>query len=174
MAPLIAMAVSAASKFIPELIGSALDSEKAESVARVVTDSAMTYAGIKDPEQALKKVQEDKQFWEAQRSKIVDIVKMELADIQHAREHVNDDVTKRLSYMVMVCNPVFIGLCVWALIWVSTSTLDSGLITAISAVLGGAINNFFQERQQVMNFRFGSSLGSKIKALQNTGLKGGH
>lgn len=165
MAPLVSLAISAASKFIPELIGSALDSKKAEEVARVVTDAAVQYTGAESQHEALKQVENDQTFWNQQHGKIIKLIEIEVADVQHAREHVNDGVTKHLSYFVMLSNPVWIGLCIWGLIYLSEQPISSDMKVALSAVLGGAINNFFQERQQVMNFRFGSSLGSKLKNM---------
>lgn len=166
MAPLVGLAVSMASKYLPELIGSALDSKKAENVAKIVTDAAVAYTGGKPAHEALKAVENDKEFFMAQKKDILSVIELEVRDIQHARENqCEDEVTKYLSFIVMCVNPLLIAGCVWALISVAESDMDVGLITTISAVLGGAINNFFQERQQVMNFRFGSSLGSKLKNL---------
>jgi len=128
------------------------------------------YTGGKPEHEALKAVQNDAEFFRKQRDDVLKVIELELQDIQHARENQADDnVTKHLSYVVMGINPFLIGACVWALIYVAQSDMDVGLIATLSAMLGGAINNFFQERQQVMNFRFGSSLGSKLKNLTGKG-----
>lgn len=173
MAPLVQLALGVATKFIPELIGKALNDDKAKEVAEVVGNSAVAYVkdkyGVDMPAiEAIKKVDSsaEMEFWKEQRQSVIDVIKLEVEDIQHAREHNQEDgVVRNLSYLVMWINPIFIALCICALIYVSTAGLASGVLATVAATLGAAINHFFQERQQVMNYRFGSSLGSKLKSF---------
>lgn len=175
VAPVLAsLAISAASKFIPEFIGSAFSDSKAKSVADAITKTAVGY--VKDKYdlddvtelEAVKKVENDREFFMQHRKDFLSLIDMELKDIQHAREHNQEDgVVKNLSYIVMIVNPFLIALCIGALIYVSTAGLAGAVTATVSATLGAAINHFFLERQQVMNYRFGSSLGSKMKNMSN-------
>lgn len=167
MAPLAALAISIASKYIPELIGKALDSKKAEEVSSHLIGAVSEYTGMVVHDTAQLEKAFDKagpEFFLKQRAQVIELAESRIADVQHARKFKNDEVNTKISYTVMWVNPFLIVLGIVALIYVTTSLeLDGGLLATISAVLGGWLNQLYQERQQVMNFHFGSSLGSKLK-----------
>jgi hypothetical protein len=164
MAPiLVNLAIAAASKYIPELISSKIENKTAKAVAETLFDAAKKATGIDDAEQALKAVESSPEFFIKQQDNIVAMLQSELKDVQHAREHNNDEVTKNLSYVVMYLNPLLIGLGVYAFIYVMQLDLSKDVSMALSALIGGIINQLMQERQQVMNYRFGSAIGSKLK-----------
>lgn len=167
MAPLAAVAISIASKYIPELIGAALDSKKASAVTQHVVEAVKTYTGMSvDTEQDCELALESAgpAFWLKQREQILKLVELELSDVQDAREKTNDILNTKLSLLVMYVNPVLIVIGISALVYVTLQLeLNGGLLATISAVLGGWLNQLYQERQQVMNFHFGSSMGSKLK-----------
>lgn len=169
MTPLISLAVSLASKYVPELIGESLNSKKARAISNLVIDAAKEYTGVKDPEQALGIIGNDKDFWDKNSDKVFSLLEAEIRDVQHSREHNNDDVTKRLSYLIMVVNPILIAAGIYAFIYVMSIDLEKDTSMALSALIGSVITHLLQERQQVMNFRFGSTIGSKLKDLMKKG-----
>jgi hypothetical protein len=63
----------------------------------------------------------------------------------------------------MYLNPLLIGVGVYAFIHVMQLDLSKDVSMALSALIGGIVNQLMQERQQVMNYRFGSTIGSKLK-----------
>jgi hypothetical protein len=63
----------------------------------------------------------------------------------------------------MHLNPLLIGVGVYAFIYVMQLDLSKDVSMALSALIGGIVNQLMQERQQVMNYRFGSTIGSKLK-----------
>lgn len=165
---LIPLAVGIASKYIPELIGSALDSDKAEKVAKVVVAHAKQ-AFPKDVIPALKEFDEllEKSPEQANelRVEVLDLVKLQIQDVQHAREHNTDyKATQKLGWLVMVSSIPQVLVCLGALSYITTLNLEASVLAAVSALVGGYLNQLYQERQQVMNYRFGSSLGSKTKS----------
>lgn len=160
---LVNLAIAAASKYIPELISSKIENKTAKAVAETLLDAAKKATGIDDAEQALKAVESSPEFFIKQQDDIVAMLQSELKDVQHAREHANDEVTKNLSYVVMYLNPLLIGLGVYAFIYVMQLDLSKDVSMALSALIGGIVNQLMQERQQVMNYRFGSAIGSKLK-----------
>ena len=156
------LAISAASKFLPQLIESKIDSPKAKKVAKTILNAAKDFTGESDQQAALKKVENSSEFFEIHSDSILKELELHLDDIQHAREH-NDNVTSNLSYLVMLLNPLFICAGVYAFIYVMSLDLDEGTKMAISALIGSIVTHLLQERQQVMNHRFGSAIGSRLK-----------
>jgi hypothetical protein len=160
MMPLVAAAVGIASKFIPELIGSALDSKKAEKVADIVTKHAVAaFPGVVEP---LKEFSDllDKSPEQVDKLR-AEIMELRLDDVKHAREHqVKDD---KLTYLIVISSYVGTGLLVLLLAYMATLDLDVLVITPIATLIGGAITWLQQQVQQITNFKYGSSIGSKLK-----------
>lgn len=170
MGPLIAVAIGLATKYIPGLIGKALNSTDAEAIAKTVTDSALSYTGLQDKSEALKRYEElleqDKSEQQKLADQVMQLVQLEVDDTKDARHtFVGDKASDTLTYMIMIGNLPLIASAVGALIWLSTVELSEGKLTALSALIGGIISNFLQERQQVMNYRFGSTISDKFKKL---------
>lgn len=160
---LIQLAIAAASKYIPKIIESKIESPKAKSIANTIFEAAKEFTGESDPQKALGKVQDSPEFFKLHEQSILKELELHLEDIQHAREHNNDEVTRNLSYAVMYLNPLLISAGVYAFIYVMGLDLDEGTKMAISALIGSIVTHLLQERQQVMNYRFGSTIGSKLK-----------
>lgn len=172
MGPLIAVAIGLATKYIPSLIGKAFSSEEAESVAKVVIDTARTVTGLDNPTdaEALAKYEQmlenDRQKQQQLSDNILAVLTLEADDMKDARQHfAGDKASDRLTYLVMIGNLPLVATLVAALIWISTLELSEGKLTALAALIGGIVQNLLQERQQVMNYRFGSTISDKFKQL---------
>lgn len=164
MSPLlIQLAIATASKYIPKIIESKIESPTAKRIAGAIFDAAKEFTGEQDAQEALKKVENSPEFFSVNSDAILKELELQLEDIQHAREHNNDAVTRNLSYAVMALNPLFIAAGVYAFIEVMNADLSKDVSMALSALIGGIISQLLQERQQVMNYRFGSAIGSKLK-----------
>lgn len=164
MSPLlIQLAIATASKYIPKIIESKIESPKAKAIANTIFKAAKEFTGESDPQKALNKVQDSPEFFKLHEQSILKELELHLEDIQHAREHNNDEVTRNLSYVVMYLNPLLIAAGVYAFIYVMKLDLSKDVSMALSALIGGIVNQLMQERQQVMNYRFGSTIGSKLK-----------
>lgn len=163
---LVPLAISVASKFIPDLVGKVFESDKAESIATAVVGAAKVATGLKDPEEALAAFKPNDEQRTALREQVLSLIDMQIKDVQHARENNHyTDLTAKLSWTVMVGNLLVISLLIGGLVWLATAELTSGINTTLSAMIGGALNQMYQERQQVMNYLFGSAVGSKLKDL---------
>ncbi|AWD90283.1 hypothetical protein [Dickeya phage Amaethon] len=174
MGPLIAVALGIATKYIPSLIGKAFNSEEAESVAKVVIDKAREATGLPASTDAtvLAKYEEllesDRQAQQYLSDSVFQVLKLETDDLKDARQHFSGDkASDRLTYLVMIGNLPLVASLVCALIWISTLELSEGKLTALAALIGGIVQNLLQERQQVMNYRFGSTISDKFKQLTN-------
>lgn len=166
MAPLIGLAISAATQFIPELIGKAFDSKTAETVASKVIDLAKDQTGLSDPEEALENFNPSPEDIAALRSDVLKLIEMEIGDVQHARvNNKHEKLTENVAYGIMYGNLVLIAALIGVFAWVATSDLDTAFASTLSAMIGGALNQLYQERQQVAGYLFGSSLGSKLKSM---------
>ncbi|UIS54087.1 putative DNA topoisomerase [Edwardsiella phage vB_EpP_ZHX] len=170
MGPLIPLALGLASKYVPDLFKSAFGSDKAAEVANIVIDTAKAATGCADSQQALAGykgvLEQNPQLQLELMSKVADVLQMQVNDIQHARETLRDDATtSKLAYLIMFGNIPLIGGSIALLVWVTTSGMTEGTLATVSAIIGGCLNQLYQERQQVMNYRFGSSVGEKLRGL---------
>jgi hypothetical protein len=80
---------------------------------------------------------------------------------------VHHEATDKLSYQIMRDNLVIIGVLVFMQIVVVMFIPNPALVATISTLIGAIVNSLLSERQSVVNFRFGSSIGSKMKNLLN-------
>jgi len=79
-----------------------------------------------------------------------------------AENKMADEIAKR----VIVWNLWIVFLAIVIEILVVIYMQDKTLIAIISSAIGGLTTALLQERQQVINFFFGSSIGSKTKDKQ--------
>lgn len=166
MAPLVPIAISLATKYIPELIGKALDSKSAESVAASVIDIAKSATGLQDTSDALAAFKPTEQDIANMRKDILALLELQVGDVQHAREHGKyQELTTVVAYGIMFGNLALIAILIGLLVYVATSSLATSYASTLSAMIGGALNQLYQERQQVASFLFGSAVGSKLKDL---------
>lgn len=164
---LIPLAISLAEQFIPSIVKKITGDDDKQVVAEKVIDVAKSVTGFSDPEQALKQAQVSDDFQERLLEEFVDIARIETRDIQNARKnHKYHDTTVLAIKTALWLNPVliFIGIGLLAYV-VLFEHLDSGSLSMLSAMIGGLINQLYQERQQCYSFLVGSSLGSKLKSM---------
>ena len=160
-----ALALGVAAQYLPDLV-SKFTGNKSEVVAKVI-DAAKLATGNTDAELALKAYKPSTADLAALRADVLSVITLEVKDIQHAREvHKDDTVTDHLSYQVMYLNPIYICIGIGSIVWLCTQSLPNGVLATASALIGAGLNQLYQERQQVMNYRFGSSLGEKLKELK--------
>lgn len=168
MGPLIPLALSLATKFIPELVGKALDSDTAVKVTDEVIKVAQKVTGHDNYDDAMSEfeaVAKPEHFAEI-RSDILKLVEMQVKDVQHARENnEHKALTENVAYGIMYGNLILIAVLIGLFAWVASSDLAVSAASTLSAIIGGALNQLYQERQQVAGYLFGSSLGSKLKDL---------
>ena len=81
-------------------------------------------------------------------------------------KYINTDhkVADEIALKIIKENVYWIMLCIVIELVAIVYLQDNGnLLAVISGIFGSAITYLYQERQSVINFHFGSSLGSKIK-----------
>lgn len=96
------------------------------------------------------------------------LIELDYQDRAGAREmyKVENEMADSIAKRVIVWNLwiVFIALVIEILVVIYME--DKTLIAIISSAIGGLTTALLQERQQVINFFFGSSIGSKNKEKQ--------
>ena len=166
MAPLVGIALSVASKFLPELAGKIFGGKEAEEVAGKVINMAKVATGIADPEKALEAFKPSPQEVASLRKDILSVIELEVSDVQHARIHgKHEELTEKVAYSIMWGNLVLIGTLIGSFAWILSLDLDGHIAATLGTLIGAALNQLYQERQQVAGYLFGSSLGSKIKSM---------
>jgi len=109
---------------------------------------------------------------DALRNKLIDneqeILRLEFADKADARSMYKTyhDMADRLAERVMTWNLPAIVLLLICNGLVIGYVKDATLSLAIGNIVGGSISCLWQERQQIIGFFFGSSVGSKEKSRQ--------
>jgi len=71
--------------------------------------------------------------------------------------------TDKIAESVMHNNLWMVAVALIVLVGVVNYVEDGALVAVISSVVGGVINGLMSERRDVINFHFGSSMGSKSK-----------
>ena len=91
----------------------------------------------------------------------------------HETYQVKSDMADGIAKQIVTRNLPLIGLLVVVnVLLVYFLKENASLIAIASNIIGVAIGNLFNERQAIVNFFFGSSIGSKEKDAQITQLKG--
>lgn len=165
------MVFGAVAQHIPSLISKAIDDEKVSKIAETVTGAAVGYVADKhdlhlSKEDAWNKVKDDETFIKSQESEIFKILEMETQDIQHAREHTMNEHTMSLARHVLAWSPLYILVCLCLIVSAPIVFADPVIVAAVTGPAGAALGSFFQERQQVYAYIFGSSIGSKLKGMK--------
>ena len=94
--------------------------------------------------------------------------RIDLANVQSAREMHKDNHVQadKIADGVIRWNLWFVfGLVGLNIFVISVFKTNPELLALVSNVLGFVINSLLKERQDIINFYFGSSLGSKIKSF---------
>jgi hypothetical protein len=96
------------------------------------------------------------------------LIEMDYADRASAREMYKDEnkMADEIAKRVIVWNLWIVFSAIIIEIFVVIYMEDKTLIAIISSAIGGLVTALLQERQQVINFFFGSSIGSKSKDKQ--------
>lgn len=91
--------------------------------------------------------------------------KVERYNSAHDSYKVHHQATDDLSRQIMRDNLIIIGILVVVQVMAIMYIPDVALVASVSALVGAIVNSLLAERQSVVNFRFGSSIGSKLKSL---------
>lgn len=100
--------------------------------------------------------------------KALDLLKMDLDDISNARDmykSTDHEMADNVAQRVIKWNLWIILIALVVEVAFVILVEDKVLIAIISSAVGGITTALLQERQQIINFFFGSSLGSKQKTL---------
>jgi len=89
-----------------------------------------------------------------------------LKDSRDMYKNTGHDQADKIAQHVITWNAPLVGILLtlygFSLIYVK----DANTAQAVGTLLGGSIAALWQERQAVMGFFFGSSLGSKLKDIR--------
>ena len=166
----------ALAKFVPDVIGlfSKKNGRKADEAMSTVTEIAeeLTGASGKDAIEAL----DNNPNLQLEFKKAVMAhaqIKEQLAyeDRKNARamySHHNEKTDEISSWIMLFNLPVIIILVVIQIACMYLLKENAQLLALIANVVGYVTSALLNERQQVTNFRFGSSVGSKLKDHKET------
>lgn len=164
----------ALAKFVPDIIGlfSSKRGKDAKSAMAAVTKVAETLTG-KTGDEAVKAIEADPQLaYEFKVAVMADShvsEQIEMEDRKSARESykVHHEQADKIAQMIMSINlPTILLLVVLNVVSVYVAEyykLPTGVLAIISNLIGVVIGQLLAERQQVVGFFFGSSVGSKTK-----------
>ena len=174
MAPLLIPIVSMLAEKGLNLISKAMDSgeEKVVELVKEKTGIDLTTKKEidKEDELSLKKFEADYEL---------ELLRLALAEKQEDNRHSetlyttahntynqDNDMSDKIANQIISWNLVIIGILVLANVAIVYFMQENpNLIAIVSQIIGIAIGNLFAERQAIVNFFYGSSLGSKIKDL---------
>jgi len=153
-------------RIIKDKVGDLFGDKTAEKINQV----AQLVTGMKTPQEALQQISNDEAALERVKNKLLDqeheIVMAAFTDVNSAREMYRNTENKQadvISSQVMKQNHwfllVFLAIDAAGFMWID----QPAAAAAIGSVCGFCINSLVQERQQIIGFFFGSSLGSKLK-----------
>jgi hypothetical protein len=163
-------------KFVPDVIDLFSSKNKTKDSVDVVSNIAKEITGKETVDEAEKALSADPSL--AYQFKIsvmendtilekLDEQSRARAGEQYKSNHVQAD---KLAGGIMTYNLIVVGLLaiinVVAVYFMTTHNVDNpALVAIISNLVGTIIGNLIAERQQVVSFYFGSSLGSKLKNM---------
>lgn len=104
-----------------------------------------------------------------------DILNLDFSRFKEAHEtyRINHNMADKIAESVIKWNlPTIFVLVVINIVIVDVFKDNAPLMAIASNIIGIAIGKLFTERQAVINFFFGSSIGSKDKDIQIQGMKG--
>lgn len=153
-------------KIVKDKVGDLFGDETAKKINQV----AQIVTGVRTPQEALQAIENDEAMLAQVKGKLLDqeheIVMAAFSDVSSAREMYRTTGNKQtdiISNRVMTQNQLyvflFLAIDAASFVWID----EPAAAAAIGSVCGFCINSLWQERQQVMNFLYGSSLGSKLK-----------
>jgi len=111
-------------------------------------------------------IEKDEKMNPILKEEALDVIKMDLLDLSNARDMYKngnnimaDSIANRVIKFNLWVVLIAIVIEIVSVIYIQ----DKVLIAIISGAIGGVTTALLQERQQVINFFFGSSIGSKEK-----------
>ena len=158
---LLAPVTGGASVAIGALVSSALGVEN--------TPEAVEAELKANPEALLKLKELEFKENDALRKQVMDLAKLENEKYLKAHEsyQVKSEMADKVALQIITKNLPLIGLLVIVNVFIVHFLRDNAtLIAIVSNVIGFATGQLFNERQAIVNFFFGSSLGSKQKSEQ--------
>ena len=113
-------------------------------------------------------IKQDKGITQEQEKIGNSLIEMDYNDRAGAREmyKAENEMADEIAKRVIIWNLWIVFLAIVIEILVVIYMQDKTLIAIISSAIGGLVTALLQERQQVINFFFGSSIGSKNKDKQ--------
>ena len=92
----------------------------------------------------------------------------ELGDKQSARGsshlyELQSDIGRKIFVQTSILIPLLIMINILLISYASDLKLGDAMISMVSTLIGIALNNAYRERQSMIEFLFGSSIGSKMK-----------
>jgi hypothetical protein len=170
MAPLVSLALGAA-QYIPDVLRLFGRGEDA-TVANKVIGLAQKVTGNQDPEAALAELKESNIFQAKMKKMLLDDKwvqeRLDLDNVKSAREmhKVNHMAADDLGRHVIRWNlPLALGLFVVNILSLYFFREYAEILLTLGNLTGFLLNSLLKERQDIINFYFGSSLGSKTKDL---------
>jgi|LGVF01.1.fsa_nt_gb uncharacterized membrane protein len=158
---LLAPATGGASIAIGALVSSVLG---VENEPQAIADA------IKNDPEALIKIKElEFKEQESLRSQVLELAKLESAkyDKAHDTYQSKNEMADEVAKQIIARNLPLIGILVVLNVAIVYFFKENATLIAIASnVIGISIGNLFAERQSIVNFFFGSSLGSKEKSMQ--------
>lgn len=96
------------------------------------------------------------------------IISGTLGDKQNARDNnhlyeLQSDIGKRIFMQTSILIPLLIMINVLLISYASELKLGEAMISMVSTLIGIALNNAYRERQSMLEFLYGSSVGSRLK-----------
>lgn len=92
----------------------------------------------------------------------------EIGDKQSARSNnhlyeMQSEIGKKVFLQTSILIPLLIMINVLLISYASDLKLGEAMISMVSTLIGIALNNAYRERQSMLEFLYGSSVGSKLK-----------
>lgn len=183
MAPLFLAALKLAPLIAPHIVNK-IWGPKGDSVAEQVIEVAKAVTGTKDCDEAVKavdlnpehrlafvKAMNDRDL--AFRATDADVEKAYISDVGNARSaHANDKRVFWLGMSILLTFAAVIGAAVVGSYEILTDGLkvsDPGVIAVVFTFIGTLVGYIASQAQSVVNYFFGSSMGSKQKTDELSG-----
>lgn len=139
-------------------------------VAKAVIDTAVKVSGAQSQADVVAILQRDtvkaaevKAAIEMQEMQLIQLAYDDLKSARSMYQSTGHDQADKIAAHVIKWNAPLVGVLLLlygaALVYIN----DAGTAQAVGTLLGGSVAALWQERQAVMGFFFGSSLGSKLK-----------
>lgn len=155
---------------LTDWVGRTLGGDVGEKAAGKIVDVVKIATGAKSPEEALEQVKKDKQLALEVRDKILEqeheITMAYFQDLKDARQMYSSSDHKMADYVakkIIDFNLLYVAILVLVNVGVIVHVENPTISLAVGNIIGASISYLWQERQSVVCFFMGSSMGSKDK-----------